>query len=150
MLERDQWAKTKYVIFNLTHRNRNFLLLLFFFNFDFQTYPALTLEVAGDLRRASITFENPELSMLLFYDSPRRTPVYCLFPPFLSFLECLAHTSQHPRFQPGGPKVRKQQACKTGINTIFLMSSIFTPQHHLSITDIDAHVFLHSPANRHI
>ena len=52
--------------------------------------------------------------------------------------------------QPGGPKARKQQACKTGINTIFLMSSIFTPQHHLSITDIDAHVFLHSPANRHI
>ena len=90
-----------------------------------------------------------KLSMLLFDDSPRRTPVYCLFPPFLSFLECLAHTSQHPRFQPGGPKVRKQKACKTGINTIFLMSSIFTPQHHLSITDIDAHVFLHSPANRH-
>ena len=59
MLERDQWARTKYVIFNLTHRNRNFLLRLFFFNFDFQKYPALTLEVAGDLRRAPVTFENP-------------------------------------------------------------------------------------------
>ena len=59
MLERDQWARTKYVIFNLTHRNRNFLLLLFFFNFDFQKYPALTLEVAGDLRWALVTFENP-------------------------------------------------------------------------------------------
>ena len=58
MLERDQWARTKYVIFNLTHRNRNFLLLLFFL-IDFQKYPALTLEVAGDLRRAPVTFENP-------------------------------------------------------------------------------------------
>ena len=62
MLERDQWARTKYVIFNLTHRNRYFLLLLFFFNFDFQKYPALTLEVAGDLRRAPVTFENRALT----------------------------------------------------------------------------------------
>ena len=44
----------------LTHRNRNFL----FFNFDFQKYPALTLEVAGDLRRAPVTFENTEKGII--------------------------------------------------------------------------------------
>ena len=59
MLERDQWARTKYVILNFNPQESElYVFLIFFFNFDFQKYPALTLEVAGDLRRAPVTFEN--------------------------------------------------------------------------------------------
>ena len=60
MLERDQWASTKYVIFTFNPQEIAIFYCYKFFNFDFQKYPALTLEVAGDLRRAPVSFENPE------------------------------------------------------------------------------------------